>query len=202
MRARPFFITGLPRSRTAWLSAYLSMGDTLCYHEPLKQITELDDLRGLLDSPYYDFIGAADSGLGFHLDWVTEHLACPVLIVERPRAQVEASIQRMGLPATNYCELLEKELRRFSGHTAVMRVPFEKLSDRRVMEKVFWHLMPGRDFDEVRFRQFCAYNIQVDPKEVHRTLQERKLYIDHIMQDWHPRIRVREVQNEVQAPTG
>lgn len=29
----PFFVFGLPRSRTAWLSAMLSLGSRICYHE-------------------------------------------------------------------------------------------------------------------------------------------------------------------------
>jgi hypothetical protein len=52
-----FFVTGLPRSRTAWLANFLTYGDSLCYHEALngcKSITEyIDKVDGCGDSNTY-----------------------------------------------------------------------------------------------------------------------------------------------------
>ena len=37
----PFFITGIPRSRTAWAANWLTTDTTLCFHEPKESIDEL-----------------------------------------------------------------------------------------------------------------------------------------------------------------
>jgi hypothetical protein len=33
-RVKPFFLTGMPRSRTAWMANWLTTDTTICYHDP------------------------------------------------------------------------------------------------------------------------------------------------------------------------
>lgn len=178
-----FFITGLPRSRTAWMAAYCSHGRTLCFHEPITQIETLTDLRRIYDSPYYDHVGISDSGLGFHIGWILEHLRPRTLIIDRPRRDVERSLKKLGLPPTNQAALLERELDRHSEHPLVKTVPYALLDRPGTMERIMAHLMPGQPFDRLRHAQFCDLNIQADMPKKLALVAERQPYIEAILHD-------------------
>lgn len=158
-----FLITGLPRSRTAWMAAFMSYGSTVCLHEPR-------NWESVFDSDGPKFVGISDSGLGFQLDRILYEYACPALIIDRPLADVEASLKALdtGLPKTNFCELLKNKLSEFPASTQVMRVPYAALNDMRVMQKIFFHLTPGEPFDEGRFHSMKDMNIQCDVVEKYR----------------------------------
>lgn len=64
----PFFITGLPRSRTAWLANFLTYGESYCHHDALRFGTNTDFLRRYFDEtasydPSIERVGDSDSGL-------------------------------------------------------------------------------------------------------------------------------------------
>lgn len=71
-----FLITGLPRSRTAWLAAFMSAGNCVCLHEPR-------NWESVFASDGPKFVGISDSGLGFQLGRIMQDYDMPVLIVER-----------------------------------------------------------------------------------------------------------------------
>ena len=60
-----YLITGLPRSRTAWLANYLTIGSSFCYHEGLKECFDIGDLRMMKKAPY---TGNSDSSAVFFVD--------------------------------------------------------------------------------------------------------------------------------------
>ena len=168
-----FFVTGLPRSRTAWMAAFLSTGETLCYHEPSYKISKIDQLPTLFDSTFYKHLGISDSGLGFHIEWILENVKPRTLIIERDVEEVKASLkEHMGVPMEHfyYCELLHETLAQFRNHPLVKWVSFNSLVHKRVMQDIYWWLMPGSAFDEERWEQFANLHIEVDlPKIIERT---------------------------------
>lgn len=64
----PYFITGLPRSRTAWLSVLLTWDTSFCFHEASSTcgpISRLPHAMGLIDGMCaYPHIGNSDPNLG------------------------------------------------------------------------------------------------------------------------------------------
>ena len=58
-----FFITGLPRSRTAWLANYFSTGDVFCWHEAMAGITCKQDYWARLATTHYKHVGNSDCTL-------------------------------------------------------------------------------------------------------------------------------------------
>lgn len=178
-----FFITGLPRSRTAWMAAFFSLGKTMCYHEPICDIDSLDGLKHLYDSPFYDHVGVSDSGLGFHIGWILENLGPKTLIIGRPRRDVDLSLKRIGLGESNQTALLERELDTWCSHPLVKYIPYALLGNRRVMERAWFHLMPGVPFDEVRFDQFSRLNVQADLDQVKQRVSDRAPFINGILGD-------------------
>ena len=172
-----YLITGLPRSRTAWMAEFMPN----CAHEPVGYMQKIEDLQQV----YSDFDGVSDSGMGFWLGWILEHIKPRTVIIERPIEEVEASLMAMGtkLPATNFCDLLLEELAKFHDHPLVMRVPFNALGNVRVMQKVWWHLLgASHPFDEQRFERMNALKIETSPI----------IYVERtIMQEIMPRIRLK-----------
>ena len=162
MNAQPFLITGLPRSRTAWLSVLCTTGNAICYHEPSICFDDIADLRDFYDKGTARYIGASDAGLGFFLSWILENIKPRTLIVDRDVDEVNRSLSRIGLKPKNSMTLLHRELRKFQSHPLVMWVPFFALERKHIVQKIFSHLMPGEDFDETRYEHLSSMNIQVD----------------------------------------
>ena len=193
--AKPFLITGLPRSRTAWLSVFMSGAGSICYHEPIGGIREVSDIEAIYKSDYYKFVGIADSGLGFFLDWILKNIQPRTLIVERDPAEVIESLARLGLPRTNFTELLSDRLQPFKEHPLVMWVPYEALNMKRVMQKIYWHLMPGQPFDEERYELLAKMHIETDVEETLVQARKNKKNLDFLLRDIIPLVKTKENPN-------
>ena len=196
MSAKPFLVTGLPRSRTAWLSVFMSGAGSICYHEPIGGIREVSDIEEIYKSDYYKFVGIADSGLGFFLDWILKNIQPRTLIVERDPSEVIESLAKLGLPRTNFTELLNDRLQTFKEHPLVMWVPYEALNMKRVMQKIYWHLMPGQPFDEARYELLAKMRIEADAEAHFAQAKKNKKNLDFLLRDIIPLVKLKE------APSG
>jgi hypothetical protein len=162
-QAGKFFVTGLPRSRTAWMAAFLSTGESLCLHEPSYRMRSIEDLVPMLDSRFYRHIGVSESGLGFFTKWIIDHLQARVLVIERDIGEVEQALKKLGFPSNfPYCTMLLEALLEVRDHPMVKWVHFNALQHKRVMQDIYWWLLPGMAFDEVRWQQFENFRIEID----------------------------------------
>jgi hypothetical protein len=124
-----YLVTGLPRSRTLWMSHFLPD----CVHEVAHRLNSVDDLNRI---PF----GISDSGLGFFLKEILEDLKVPTVIIDRDPEEVEESLCKMlpHMPATNYCGLLGDFLAAWQHHPLVLCIRFHDLDAR--MAEVCAHL--------------------------------------------------------------
>lgn len=159
---QPFLIVGLPRSRTAWLSTAATAERTICFHEPTAWLDRWEDIfdKVWMERASRDYVGIADHGLGFHLPEIIRRAGPRTLIVERPIAEVDASLARMGLPPSNFCALLHKALA--YQHTLIRRVSYASLQSTSVVVACLRWLAPGARFDAERIMELQAMNVQVD----------------------------------------
>lgn len=83
-------VIGAPRSGTAWAANWLS-GLRLCLHDPLwdYHYTELDHLPAVM--------AIACTGIAYFHGWVNDH-PCPKVILHRPKAEIDVTLRRIGLP--------------------------------------------------------------------------------------------------------
>lgn len=91
----PFIIYALPRSRTYWLSRYLTYGQWKCGHEQIRHIRGLDDVKSLLDMP---FSGTAETAAAPF--WRLIHKMRPdikAVVIRRPVDEVIESLMATGL---------------------------------------------------------------------------------------------------------
>lgn len=133
-----FVITGLPRSRTAWFSAYLTQGDVICYHEAIPDGIELNLNEGTADCGY---------------------AICPIpceklVIIHRDWREVSRSLSDIGLPdEIGYLPILAEMLYDLNG----LHVDFCDINDR--LEEIHNYLgLPG--YSRERAELFINMNIQ------------------------------------------
>lgn len=147
-----FIVTGFPRSRTAWWSAYLTTGKYHCTHEAYATKP-----RDLSNSSQYD--GDSDAAWLWMADKIPQHVK--VLIIERGMSDALESVitassisRAVWLPIMR---ILQRGMDMLTGDN-VIRIPFKAGLDdiRRAHE----FLMPDEPFDEHRARIMMELNIQ------------------------------------------
>lgn len=195
MPASKFVVTGLPRSRTAWMAAFLSTGETLCLHEPSYRMMSIEDLNEILDTNFYKHIGVSESGLGFFAPWILENLQCRMLVIERDFGDVERSMRKFGFPpqfSYDYCAVVMESLLAVKRHPLVKWVHFNSLVNKRVMQDIYWWLMPGMAFDEARWTEFEGMKIEADINRMLAKFQKYKANIDSVFAELNRRVQERQ----------
>lgn len=165
--SKPFFITGLPRSRTAWFAVAATTDDSMCHHEPTTRFKRWEDCFVLWRTGRHHYTGISDNSLGFHIRQIIAEAAPRVLIIDRDIEEVEASLdQALGFPRSNYCALLRRYLD--YTHPLIKRVAFDDLADGNTVVDCLEHLMPDLSFDLDRVAMLRHMNIQTDIERVKR----------------------------------
>ena len=163
---RPFFILGLPRSRTFWLSKFLTYRDWTCGHEELRHIRSFEDVKSWLSQPC---VGSAETALSPF--WRLLPKDARLVIVRRPVAEVKDSLLRlpMGEGAGFDPIALDALLKRTDAkldQIAVrwpsfkLRVNFHDLGNEAVCKEIFEWCLPYQ-FDAEWWRAFSKVNLQV-----------------------------------------
>lgn len=92
----PTIIIGMPRTRSAWLSAFLSTPARPFLHEPSVLWKGLPDLRTFLENPR---AAACDTGLTlFWQDIFAWRPDVTMIVIQRPEQAVFASLIDAGIP--------------------------------------------------------------------------------------------------------
>ena len=158
-----FLVLGLPRSRTAWLSRFLTYGDYVCGHEELRHCRSIDDVKAWLSQPH---IGSAETTAAPF--WRMMLRLAPdirVVVVRRPVAEVVESLAAFGFDRAVMQPLMEKLDKKLSQVVkrvpGVLEVSFDALNDEATCRAVFEHCLPYR-FDAARWRKLAGDNVQCD----------------------------------------
>lgn len=81
-----YFVFGLPRSRTAWLSLFLSQSGVYCHHEAVNGCESEADYLAKID-------GCGDSTTGFIHCPESVYAKAPVLVIEKSVEEFEYCIE-------------------------------------------------------------------------------------------------------------
>jgi len=172
--SQPFFITGLPRSRTAWWSVAMTQGVSFCRHEPLKTAQSFDALKLAWLAPGYSYAGVADSGLVPQIGRILAEIEPQTLIIERdPLKVLKSFVAFMGpvdfdlSAAKRYINDSHAELLKWKHHPLVKWVNFEDLEDLATVEECIRWLTPAQPF--LMNPSLLSMNVQVTLKQ---TLQD------------------------------
>lgn len=173
----PFLVLSLPRSRSAWLSHFLTLGgEWRVGHDILIDCDSVEDFKGFLAGA---FDGTCETGAA--LGWRLLQAEMPelrMLALRRPVEEVVASFLREGI------ELSEEGWRTLVERDAMLdaavkvggieEVLAEDLDDPQCLRWMLDYLFDGEgEWDLAWWQQLRRLNIQVDMKARMEKLEER-----------------------------
>lgn len=155
----PFLISGLPRSRTAWLSVFFTHYPSFCLHEGMGKFKGDFDLmvREMSASPHP--VGNSDSSLCLHADKVLAGAKAGqfrLAVIDRPVVEVLPSLTKFYEGKYDATVVLGTA---YEGHKAILAsehafiVKFADLDDEEKVAELYEHLIPGQPFPTAWFRQ-------------------------------------------------
>ncbi len=146
-------VIGLPRSGTTWAANWLSCGTELTVHDPLYHTHYSQWKR------HPDFTGVSCTGIRNWPEFVRAQ-TCPILILHRPQAEVEASMRAFSpeysewlAPDAESC-LLDLE------RPGVMVVNWRDLFHPFAASRIWRRLHMPSPFSEQRHRELVGMRIQ------------------------------------------
>lgn len=166
-----FYITGLPRSKTAWFSAYFTYDNFRCHHEMVANRGFLSILTHKKDPLVIE--GNSDSALLNH--WQNVTISEPEskwLIVKREFEECKRSCLAFGLSehhilyAKHQLDLL---IQNQFPNLLVIPFNFNLLQLEKACEFI------GMKYDHERSLEMMALNIQMDAREVERLKNKHNL---------------------------
>jgi hypothetical protein len=161
---RLFLVTGYPRSRTAWLAAFLSSGRTLCLHEPIMRFGQnfLPMVEYIESLPHRN-VGISDSAIpALRGMFAMVYKTAPVLVVERPKKACLESLKNYYGLGWDSGKVLRAEkafdetclgLQALEEHfSTVKRISFESLATVEGARVAWEFCCPGEAFDQHRYQ--------------------------------------------------
>jgi hypothetical protein len=170
----PFIIYALPRSRTAWLSIFLSYKDWVCGHELAMHMRSMAQVKSVFSRPN---TGTAETGAAYGRPLI-KHVMPNIkeVIVLRPVEEVIESLMKIDLSGVGYyppealrkvIEYGDRVLRKIAQEKNVLTVNFADLERKETCAKIFEHCLPY-PFDKVWWESLRRENIQIDSRELLR----------------------------------
>ena len=167
---KTFFIAGLPRSGTAWVSNFLTTGDSICLHDGIKYIS--DGYAAAQIASGKRFFG--DSGSHIQMIYKTLLEAFPdakfAMIVRSPSDVIE-SLNIMGLPTDGLNESRKMLMQMFRDIDDILVINFKDLFTNESKAKALWEHCIGEGFDPIRWRLLAKLNVQCSDVALAETFQ-------------------------------
>lgn len=168
----PFLIYGLPRSRTAWLSAFLSYKEFQCFHEIAICMRSVEDVRNFFARPN---VGSCETAVAQGRQLV-KHIVPNIkeVVVLRPVEEVVSSVMNMDVSGVaTYDEKLlrrnmnygDRVLRKIANDPSVLMVNYHDLNQEKTCRTIFEHCLPY-PFDKSWWEAIKDDNIQANVKGV------------------------------------
>lgn len=181
----PFFIVGLPRTRSAWLANFLTWGSAFCLHDGLKECAAPAELKARLEQTLATWPGDADPCLPLFFPEIHQLFpAARYVFVERDAAECEASYGRLVAEwqgeadtAAAFARLVPAlaAMRQALSRQHCLTVKFADLDREDVGRSIWEFCLPALPFHPGRWRMLHQMNVQVLPRKVVAALDRAKL---------------------------
>jgi hypothetical protein len=148
-KRKKFFVIGLPRSRTAWLSEFLSTPSCKVGHDVCCNFSSVTDL---LNS---DYDGFCDTGLGL----IHDKLIGKIVVVVRNYDDCLKSLLSIGIPETNSMRKLGYSIN--AAKLLYPSVSYDDLNNESTCQWLFEYLTE-EVFDVAMWKSMKSVNIQVN----------------------------------------
>ncbi len=179
---QPFIVYALPRSRTAWLSAFLSYGGWSCFHEHASRLSSAAEIASFFSRPRTGSVETAAAPA-----WrLIRHFApqIKVVVVRRSIDDVVDSLIGATHDFTYDVEQLrrtmaygDRMLDQISALPGTLTVDWDNLVDEATCSRIFTHCLPF-EFDRDWWAEMRDRNIQIDIDAMLRDAAARRPEID------------------------
>lgn len=170
----PFIVYALPRSRTAWLSKFLSYREWRCYHEQAIYMRSVDDIKEIFSCPN---TGVAETAAA-QGRYLIRHAAPNIreVVVFRPVEEVVDSMMKADVSGmvTYDRHLLKKGmsysdrvLHKIAKDKNVLSINYHDMDNPEICARIFEHCLPY-SFDKIWWESLKDKNIQADIKAILR----------------------------------
>lgn len=154
---KPFIITGLPRSRTAWLANLFTTDRTICHHDCAFSFEAIPDNDKI--------VGFSGPQLCLQFTEVANYFpTAPWLVVIRDGNDSLASFKKLAEPEITVTDKWWADrvhlISQICARYQVEVIRFDDLDNEREMRLAWAHLLPGIDFDVDRYKMLCKLNVQ------------------------------------------
>lgn len=161
----PFVAFALPRSRTAWLSRFLSYGEWTCGHEEVRHIRSLEDIHSWLSQPNSGTIETAAAGFWRLLPKLAPDAR--ILVIRRPVKEVIESL--LAIPGiafdrpslTKGMIALDRKLDQIEARLPCLSVNYADLANEAACASIFEYCLPY-SHDHDHWARFAPANLQMD----------------------------------------
>jgi hypothetical protein len=180
-----FIVYGLPRSRTFWLSRFLSYGEWHCGHDELRHLRTMDDVKSWFSQTNTGTVETAAAPW-----WRLVPQGVRVVTVRRNPADVVESLVRLGFDRAAMVAQIKKldaKLDQIEKRVpGVLSVRFDDLSDERTAASVFEHCLPYRH-DPDWLAVLAPMNMQINMAPIVRYCAAFKPQMDKLAAQakWH-----------------
>lgn len=184
---RPFIVYALPRSRTAWLSRFLTYGPWTCGHDVITNIHTVAGLKEYFGTPYR---GSAETALveihSLMEQWFPD---AAVAVVTRPIEEVKQSLAKFSLRTDGILEQQREMLDQVSAKPGVLTLDYRDLNGLTTVQRLWGHCLDV-PFDMEHWQRLRGENIQVDMAARLETLKANRAEIIHLRDDLWKLLRV------------
>jgi len=156
-----FVIFSLPRSRSFWLSKFLTYGHWTCGHDVCLNFENLEDLR-----KYYsqERTGSCETGAMEYYKVFRQLVPeLKFVVVRRELDEVKKSLWKFGITLDDAESKLEA-LREISKLPNTLTIHFDKL-DIPSSARALWEFVLPVPFDNQWFNYFKSRNLQINMRE-------------------------------------
>ena len=172
-----FLITGLPRTRTAWLANLFTANNAICFHEPSNDFRSLEEMKSYFDTLPYQYVGISDSSIPFYWDFFKKIPAQKMVIVNRDENEVLNSLLKFtnaGLPVCKkMIEWGKSGLIKIKQEREFLEVDFDTLSNNNVVKRIWNYVLPMQ-FDIIRCQILQRMVIQQDYQKAMDTIKTKQ----------------------------
>lgn len=159
-----FFITGLPRSRTAWLSTFLSYDGAFCFHEAMMFCgLETEKIPELFKSTGKEYIGNSCSSISHFLDFYEKAFPdAKYVLIHRDIDDVQVETDKIfGVNTKEGLITCVNALSELARRVKPLIIDFKDLNDVKAARTIWGYCIPAIPFDEMRFKMLNDMDIQL-----------------------------------------
>lgn len=177
-----FVIFALPRSRTTWLSKFLSYGDYFCGHDEVIKMRQIEDVQSWFAQPMTGTVETSASAfwrLALHLQPDLKFV-----VIRRDPVEAAESAFKAGFGANldvliKIFKYLDHKLGQIERRTGCLSIKYENLRDEVTCKTLFEHVLPYKH-DTEWWNRLDKTNIQTNPIPLIRYMTNNWVQIDRL----------------------